>query len=83
MKNNRSAILWLTQGAAIAALYVVLTVVFAPISFGAIQVRIAEALTILPLFTPAAIPASFSAASSATCGAEPSPWTWCSAVWPL
>ena len=59
MKNNRSAILWLTQGAAIAALYVVLTVVFAPISFGAIQVRIAEALTILPLFTPAAIPGLF------------------------
>ena len=37
----------------------VLTVVFAPISFGPVQLRIAEALTILPLFTPAAIPGLF------------------------
>lgn len=49
----------MTHGAAIAALYVVLTLVFAPISFGAMQVRIAEALTILPLFTSAAIPGLF------------------------
>ena len=58
MKNERSTAL-LTQGAAIAAIYVVLTVVFAPISFGPVQLRIAEALTILPLFTPAAIPGLF------------------------
>ena len=58
MKNKRSIAL-LTQGAAIAAIYVVLTVVFAPISFGPVQLRIAEALTILPLFTPAAIPGLF------------------------
>ena len=43
----------------IAAIYVVLTIVFAPISFGQIQFRIAEALTILPAFTPAAIPGLF------------------------
>lgn len=43
----------------IAAVYVVLTYVFAPFSFGEIQVRIAEALTILPLFTPAAVPGLF------------------------
>ena len=59
MKDNRSKALRLTQGAAIAAIYVVLTLVFAPISFGAMQVRVAEALTILPLFTPAAIPGLF------------------------
>ncbi len=56
---KHGAVLNLTQGAVIAALYVVLTLVFAPISFGAMQVRIAEALTILPLFTPAAIPGLF------------------------
>ena len=56
MKNQRFSALWIAQGAIIAALYVVLTVVFAPISFGEMQVRIAEALCILPLFTPAAIP---------------------------
>lgn len=54
MKNKR--ILFMTQAAMIAAIYVVLTVVFAPFSFGEVQVRIAESLTILPYFTPAAIP---------------------------
>lgn len=48
-----------THSAAIAAIYVILTLVFAPMSFGAVQVRIAEALTILPLFTPAAVPGLF------------------------
>lgn len=57
MKNKN--ILFMTQAAMIAAIYVVLTYVFAPFSFGEIQVRIAEALTILPVFTPAAIPGLF------------------------
>lgn len=52
-------ITFMTQAAMIAAIYVVLTYVFAPFSFGEIQVRIAEALTILPVFTPAAIPGLF------------------------
>ena len=59
MQNRRASILKLTQGAAIAALYVVLTLIFAPISFGEMQVRISEVLTVLPLFTPAAIPGLF------------------------
>ena len=59
MKNTDPKVLWITQGAVIAALYVVLTLVFAPISFGPVQVRIAEALCILPMFTPAAIPGLF------------------------
>ncbi len=59
MAKKPSAAQLVAQGAIIAALYVVLTMVFAPISFGAMQVRIAEALTILPLFTPAAIPGLF------------------------
>ncbi|MCR5273128.1 MAG: QueT transporter family protein [Lachnospiraceae bacterium] len=49
----------LTQAALIAAIYVVLCVVFQPISYGEIQVRIAEALVVLPIFTPAAIPGIF------------------------
>lgn len=57
MKNKNIA--FLTQAAMIAAIYVVLTYLFAPFSFGEVQVRIAEALTILPLFTPAAIPGLF------------------------
>lgn len=56
--KNKSAI-FLAQAAMIAAIYVVLTLVFRPFSFGEIQVRIAEALTILPIFTPAAVPGVF------------------------
>ena len=54
MKNKNVA--FMTQAAMIAAIYVVLTYVFAPFSFGEVQIRISEALTILPVFTPAAIP---------------------------
>jgi len=57
MKNKN--VQFLVQAAMIGAIYVVLTVLFAPFSFGEIQVRIAEALTILPVFTPAAIPGLF------------------------
>ena len=57
MKQTNTA--FLSQAAMIAAIYVVLTYVFAPFSFGEIKVRIAEALTILPVFTPAAIPGLF------------------------
>ena len=57
MKNKNVA--FLTQAAIIAAIYVVLGVAFAAIGSGAIQVRIAESLTILPILTPAAIPGLF------------------------
>ena len=57
MKNKK--VQFLVQAAMIGAIYVVLTILFQPFSFGEIQVRIAEALTILPVFTPAAIPGLF------------------------
>ena len=50
---------YLIQASIIAAVYVAITIAFAPISYGYIQVRISEALTILPFFTPAAIPGLF------------------------
>ena len=56
-KSNK--VTFLTQAAVIAAIYVVLTIIFAPFSFGEVQVRISEALTVLPFFTPAAIPGLF------------------------
>ena len=43
----------------ISALYVVVTLIFAPISYGPIQVRVSEALTLLPFFDPRAIFALF------------------------
>lgn len=57
MRNKR--VQFITQAAMIAAIYVVLTFSFATFSTGPIQVRLAEALTILPYFTPAAIPGLF------------------------
>ncbi len=56
---NDKKVLFLVQAAAIAAVYIVLTMIFAPISFGEVQIRISEALTVLPYFTPAAIPGLF------------------------
>ena len=51
----------ITQAAIIAALYVVLTFVANAMGLasGAVQIRLSEALTILPYFTPAAIPGLF------------------------
>ncbi|MFR1255057.1 MAG: QueT transporter family protein [Eubacterium sp.] len=51
-------VLWICHAAMIAALYVVLTLCINAfgLASGVIQVRISEALTILPYFTPAAIP---------------------------
>lgn len=44
------------QAALIAAVYTVLSLAFLPISFGPVQCRISEMLTVLPAFMPAAIP---------------------------
>ena len=53
--------LFITQAAMIAAIYVVLTLTVNAfgLASGAIQVRISEALCVLPVFTPAAIPGLF------------------------
>ena len=48
MKNSNSKVLYLAQAAMIAAIYVVLTVLGASLAFGEVQIRFAEALTILP-----------------------------------
>jgi uncharacterized membrane protein len=56
MRNKK--VLYLTQAAMIAAIYVVLTFIANGLGLasGVIQVRLSEALTILPYFTSAAIP---------------------------
>ncbi len=45
--------------ALVAALYAGLTMALAPISFGPVQFRVAEALTLLPFFIPEAVPGLF------------------------
>lgn len=54
-------VLFIVHAAVIAALYVVLTLIANTLGLAnfAIQVRFSEALTVLPLFTPAAIPGLF------------------------
>ena len=57
-RRQGSSVLFMAQAAVIAALYTVLTLVAIAmnLAFGAVQFRFSEALTILPVFTPAAIP---------------------------
>ena len=60
MSNPRSSLAStnaLARGAIIAALYAALTLLLAPISYGEVQVRIAESLTLLPILLPEAVPA--------------------------
>lgn len=59
MRESNKNVYLIVHGAAIAAIYVALTMIFAPISFGPVQFRISEALCILPFFTPAAVPGLF------------------------
>ena len=47
----------LARGALIAALYAAMTLLLAPISYGEIQVRLSESLTLLPILLPEAVPA--------------------------
>ncbi len=56
---RRKSLVYIVRGGIIAALYLTLTLVFAPISFGAVQFRISESLTVLPMFFPEATAALF------------------------
>lgn len=53
MKSNTK---YLCDAAVIAAIYTALNLLFLPISFGPVQCRVSEMLTVLPAFLPAAIP---------------------------
>lgn len=46
----------LTRCAMISALYAAVSIAFLPLAFGAVQARISEALTLLPVLTPLAVP---------------------------
>lgn len=58
MSTKKKNLRFITTAAFIAAVYAALTFFgnFFGLSYGPIQVRFSEALTVLPLFTPAAIP---------------------------
>ncbi len=56
MRSESKQTYQVAYAAVIAALYVVLTMMFLPIAYGPISFRISELLCILPYFTPAAVP---------------------------
>lgn len=49
----------LTRAGAIAALYAAITLILAPISYGPMQARVSEAMTLLPILWVEAIPGLF------------------------
>mgnify|MGYP003247636342 CR=1 FL=1 len=77
MKNQNLSVRKLARCGMVAALYVVLCMALQPFSYGAVQVRVAEALCLLPVFGAEYIWAAF----WQTCWAPPS-WTSSSARWP-
>ena len=58
---RKISVLFVTQAAVIAAMYVILTFLSSSLGLasGEIQIRLSEMLVILPAFTPAAIPGLF------------------------
>lgn len=59
LKKKASPTRIICRAGIIAALYVLLTVVFQPFSFGILQFRVSEALTVLPIIFPESVPALF------------------------
>ncbi len=59
IKDNRNKTRMLTRAAIIAAIYCVLTAVLPMLSYGTVQIRFAEILTVLPCYTFAAVPGLF------------------------
>jgi uncharacterized membrane protein len=61
MSNSKTGkkIRFIVHAALIAAIYTAVSLVFAPVSAGPVQLRVSEALCVLPYFTPAAIPGLF------------------------
>lgn len=55
----REGAFFIARGAVIAAMYAALCSIFQPISYGPVQFRAAEALTVLPYLMPEAIPGLF------------------------
>lgn len=57
--NNKSAIRSICLSAMIAAVYAALTMALPALSYGPVQLRFSEALTVLPFFLPEAVPGLF------------------------
>ncbi len=56
MKNRKKLLVEVVAGGIIAAAYAVITILLAPISYGPVQVRIAEGLNMRPLYLASGVP---------------------------
>lgn len=56
---DKNYIRFLSRAGLYAAIYAVITIVLAPISYGIMQVRVAEALTVIPFIDKASVPGLF------------------------
>lgn len=56
MKNRKKLLVEIIAGGIIAAIYAVITILLAPISYGPVQVRIAEGLNVMPLYLASGVP---------------------------
>ena len=65
---------YLSRAAIIAALYAIVTIMFAPISYGLAQIRVSEAFTVFAYFEPAAIPGLWLGAMIANIYGGFGPW---------
>lgn len=59
MLKNKNVTIKIARAGIISALYIVTSLITAPIASGAVQVRLSEALAVLPLLFPEAVPALF------------------------
>lgn len=59
LKDKKISVKFLVISALVAALYVALTLIFAPISFMQLQFRVSEILTLLPIVSLPAVPGLF------------------------
>lgn len=55
MNKSSTSIRRMVIAAMIAAVYCAISICLLPLSFGAVQVRVSEALTLLPVFSPVAV----------------------------
>lgn len=72
--NQNSSVRKLVRCGLVAAIYVVLCLALQPLSYGAVQVRVAEALCLLPVFGTEYILGVVLGCFWQTCWAPPS-WT--------
>lgn len=59
MKLKQESLKMMCRAGVIAALYAAICLLLRPLSYGEVQLRVSEALTLLPVLTPAAAPGLF------------------------